>query len=137
MEPLIAASMLTAVASALKSQSWDVISNFAGRLLRTKTEPDLVVSSPDGRVYVIEAKIGRADPHFTEIAQVERLAADVERIDEKSEVIPVLVTDAPFSAAMTEMAGDVGVKVVLSGGSAEAIAKSVVDELTRKTGDGS
>jgi hypothetical protein len=127
MEPLLAATMLATVGRLLVDRNWRVVSDVVRHM--TRREADLVVVSPNGKTYVIEAKTGSSDAHFAELAQVEKLAAELSRSEGRGEVVPVLVNDTPFSSSMTEIADEVGVKVVAGTGNADSIAKSVVEKL--------
>ena len=130
MDSITATLILKAVAQTLSSLNWNVVAEAVSHVARRTEKTDLVVVSPDGRTYIIEARLGDVETHFAELAQAEKRAEELGRSEGRSEVVPVVVTDAPVSMPVSEMAVDVGVTVVSSSGTADEIAQSVVSLLT-------
>lgn len=115
------------VISALKALNWKIIRGEESEI--RSTQGDLVVTDPDGtKVYLIELKGGEEPMHFATIAQVERNARQFSS-DEEGTVTPVLATSQDVRPKLSELAGDVGVRVVKATGSDEEAAASVVQFL--------
>ena len=98
------------VISALKALNWKIL---RGEESETRSaQPDLVVTDPDEKkVYLIELKGGEEPMHFATIAQVERNARQLSE-DREATVTPVLATSQDVRPRLSELAGDVGVRVV-------------------------
>jgi hypothetical protein len=115
------------VVNALKALNW-TIRRGEGSDSRSARH-DLVVTDPDGKVYLIELKGGEEPMHFATIAQVEQNARQLSE-DGKPSVTPVLATSQDVRPSLSELAGDVGVQVVEATGSDQEAADSVVQFLT-------
>jgi hypothetical protein len=115
------------VVSALKALNWKIL---RGEESETRSaQPDLVVTDPDGtKVYVIQLKGGEEPMHFATIAQAERNARQFSS-DGEATVTPVLATSQDVRPRLSELADDVGVRVVKATGSDEEAAASVVQFL--------
>jgi hypothetical protein len=88
------------------------------------------VTDPNGKVYVIEFKKGEDSVHFATIAQLERIANSwSER--EGEQVTSVLLTSQVVRPSLSELADEVGVKVVESSDSEsdQKAAESVIQVL--------
>jgi hypothetical protein len=87
---------------------------------------DLIVTGPNGKVFLVELKGGDDDPmHFAEIAQLERAAHELSQ-KEGEEITPVLLTTHDVLPTISEVADEVGVEVVEASGSAQEAAESCV-----------
>ncbi|QXV56068.1 hypothetical protein [Amycolatopsis sp. TNS106] len=94
--------------------------------------PDLVVEDPAGRSYLIEVKSGQGATHFSQIAQVESMAASrLQQGDAAQQVQPVLVTTMAVSERIGAMAETVGVEIVKAHGSPEEIGVAVARQLSQ------
>lgn len=115
------------VVNALKSLGWTIR---RGEESGTRAERhDLLVMDPGGKkVYLIELKGGEEPVHFATIAQVERNGRLLSEV-EKATVTPVLATSQDVRPSLSDLAGDVGVRVVKATGSDEEAAASVVQFL--------
>lgn len=122
-EPLVTAGLVEA---ALAKMKWVVRK-------REESETgsgrhDLVVTDPNGKVFLIELKGGEEPMHFGTIAQVERSARLLSET-EGGTVTPVLLTSQNVRASLSELADEVGVRVVEATGSDHEAAESVVQFL--------
>jgi hypothetical protein len=123
---MIEAITAALVISALKNLKWTI---HRGEESETRSaRHDLLVTDPDGKVYLIELKGGEEPMHFATIAQVERNARLLSE-DEEATVTPVLATSQDVRPSLSELAGDVGVRVVKATGSDQEAAASVVQFL--------
>lgn len=126
---MIEAVTANLVVNALKNLNWTIR---RGERSETRSaRHDLVVADPEGKVYLIELKGGEEPMHFATIAQVERNARLLSE-DEKATITPVLATSQDVRSSLSELAGDVGVRVVEATGSDEEAAASVVQFLQDK-----
>src|SRR5262249_39046036 len=93
--------------------------------------PDLILTDPNGKVYLIELKRGEDPTHFATIAQVERAASRLSE-QEGEEVTPVLLTTQSVDQGISNLADKVGVEVVKASDSTEDAAESLVQRLAAK-----
>ncbi|WP_143047257.1 hypothetical protein [Amycolatopsis xylanica] len=117
------------IAISLGENNWIVAE---GRGEQGVIGPDLVVEDPAGRAYLIEVKSGQGVTHFSQIAQVESMAADrLQQGDDPRQVQPVLVTNMAVSERIGAMAETVGVEIVEVHGSPEEIGVAVARQLSQ------
>jgi hypothetical protein len=114
------------VVTALKNMKWTVRKREESET--GSARPDLVVTDPNGKVYLVELKGGEEPMHFATIAQVERTARLLSE-NEGETVTPVLATSQDVRPSLSELAGGVGVQVVDATGSDQEAADSVVQFL--------
>jgi hypothetical protein len=120
--------MLTAVTARVAALAWKIIST---KLISDGDQPDLVLESPDGRQYVVEVKTGKGTTHFSEIAEVERIASRTGGTV-GSDVTPILLTSHEVSPNLKDVADDVGVHIIEAHGNetefADALAEYLKDQ---------
>jgi predicted RecB family endonuclease len=117
-------ALVSALASTLANLRWGIQKRDPASL-----RPDIVVTRPDGKTFVVEIKMGEGPVHFASIAQVESYAHELGALQGR-EVIPILVTNQELAPALSAVAEKVGVEVVKARGStADEITESVVSHL--------
>ena len=125
MDPLAITSVITLLASSLKSLKWLT----EDRTSPTRRRPNIVATTPDGTKYVIEVQAGDQRPRFGELAQVENLANGISASSGGDPVHPILVTDQPVSDSVSDAAKAVGIDIVKVAGSPEQIAVAITEHL--------
>ncbi|HET7121283.1 MAG TPA: hypothetical protein VFI17_08555 [Solirubrobacterales bacterium] len=75
-------------------------------------QPDLLVSAPGGKHFVVEIKVTTTPIHFGIIAQIAAYSAFARSTRDLREVQSVLLTTAPLTAAAKNAAHQVGVLVL-------------------------
>src|SRR6266508_724977 len=123
---------MAAVESALLAALAASLANLRGKVQyrepSSSSRPDIVVTIPDGKTYVLEVKLGEGRAHFASIAQVESLANEL-RERQGEDVVPILVTNLDVPPTLSAVADRVGVEVVEAKGSTDEMTESVVNHL--------
>jgi hypothetical protein len=117
---------LSSILAAALVGKWTVRRREEGKTVSAR--PDLIVTGPHGKVFLIELKEGEEPMHFSAIAQVDQSARLLSE-QEGETVTPVLLTSQDVRGNLSDIAGDVGVHVVKTTGSDQEAAESVVQFL--------
>jgi hypothetical protein len=112
------------VAAKLEDRSWNVISE--RRALRQGIQSDIVAESPGGSRYIIEVNLGEGHAHFSEIARLERLAAEERSLAGHQRVRPILLTNREVPISIRNLATDLAVKIVNAAGSENEVAEALL-----------
>jgi hypothetical protein len=126
-------TLVAALVRALVHSGWTIV----GRAFRSSTrQPDVLATGPDGRVALIDTKVGDGEAHFALIAQLDKLAHELkeqkERAGEEIDPRPVLVTNLEVGESVAKVAQTVGVEIVQMQkrqGSPDSVARDVVARL--------
>ena len=116
--------------SRLSSQRWTVRRDEGSEA--GSPQQDLVVTAPNGKVYLIELKEGEEPTHFATIAQLERSARLLSE-QEGGEVVPILLTSQAVRERISELADNSGVLVVEATGSDQEAAESLIHFLQKES----
>lgn len=117
-------AVIQAMVGTLEKASYEVRRE---HLLKGGARPDLVAMGPDGRMIVVEVKMGKGRTHFSQIAQVESYASGLG--GGTSSVTPILVTNLDVPEKIKDAATVVGVGIVETSGSDEDAAKALLQYL--------
>ena len=130
-------TLVAALVQALVSSGWTI----TGRAFQSSTrQPDVLATGPDGRVALIDTKVGDGQAHFALIAQLDKLAHELkEQKEQAGEAIdprPVLVTNLEVGESVAKVAETVGVEIVQMQERQESPDSVARDVLERLAADG-
>jgi hypothetical protein len=126
-------ALVAALRRALVHSGWTI----TGKALRSSMrQPDVLATGPDGRVALIDTKVGDGEAHFALIAQLDKLAHELklqkEQAGETIDPQPVLVTNLEVGESVAKVAQTVGVEIVQMQerqASPDSVARDVVERL--------
>jgi len=129
LETEITLAAMEALVAGLGSQGWAVRERGGNRA--GSPTGDLVVTAPDGRVYLVAVEGGNGSLHFGAVARLER-SARLLAAQEERDVVPVLVTGQAVSAKIAGIASGAGVRVVAAAGASSREAAGALIRFLRE-----